>query len=87
MNLATIMVAIGGSVLFLRWIRWQSQQQLRQFQERFPPIDDEEFLRRCGPEVNRSIALRVRRIVSEQLSVEYERVYPEHRFVQDLGCD
>ena len=31
--------------------------------------------------------VRVRRIVSEQLGVDYDRVYPEQRFVEDLGCD
>ena len=47
------------------------------FNERFPPIDDDEFIRRCRPGVNRGIALRVRRIISEQLGIQYERVYPE----------
>ncbi|MEO8165594.1 MAG: hypothetical protein ABI619_09375 [Betaproteobacteria bacterium] len=57
------------------------------FNERFPPIDDDEFVRLCGPDVNRDTAIRVRRIVSEQLGVEYARVYPDQRFVEDLGCD
>ena len=56
------------------------------FNKRFPPINDDEFVRRCGPGVNRDTALRVRRIVSEQLGVEYDRVYPEQSFVDDLDC-
>lgn len=56
------------------------------FREQFPPIDDQEFLRRCGPNVRPEVALRVRRIVSEQLGVEYACVYPEQSFANDLGC-
>ncbi len=58
----------------------------RQFNDRFPPIDDDEFIRRCRSGVNRDVAMRVRRVVSEQLGIEYARVYPEQRFVQDLDC-
>ena len=57
------------------------------FNRRFPPIDDDEFVRRCGPGVNRDTALRVRRIISDQLGIEYERVYPEQRFAEDLLGD
>lgn len=57
------------------------------FNERFPPIDDDEFLRRCRPGTSRDVALRVRRIVSEQLGIEYARVYPEQKFVEDLSVD
>ena len=55
--------------------------------EKWPPITEDEFIRRCPPGVNRERALKVRRIISEQLGVDYDRVYPEQRFVEDLGCD
>jgi hypothetical protein len=55
--------------------------------DKWPPISDDEFMRRCSPGVNRDRALKVRRIISEQLGVEYDRIYPEQRFVDDLGCD
>ena len=55
--------------------------------DKWPPITDDDFIRRCSPGVDRERALTVRRIISEQLGVEYARVYPEQRFVQDLGCD
>ena len=55
--------------------------------EKWPPISEDEFIRRCSPGVNRERALKVRRIISEQLGVEYERIYPEQRFVEDLKCD
>jgi hypothetical protein len=54
------------------------------FNEKYPPISDEEFLARCTPGTNPCIALRVRRVLSESLGVEYERIYPESRLVEDL---
>ena len=56
------------------------------FERRWPPINDDEFIRRCSPDVDRDIALRVRRIVSEQLGIPYEQIYPEQNFVNDLDC-
>jgi hypothetical protein len=43
-------------------------------------------MRRCRPGTNRDIALRVRRILSKCLGVDYDRVYPEQSFVDDLYC-
>jgi hypothetical protein len=63
------------------------QRRVAVFNKRFPPIDDDEFVRRCGPGVRRETALRVRRIIAEQLGIEYEQVYPEQSFANDLGCD
>ncbi|WDI40856.1 hypothetical protein [Bremerella sp. P1] len=54
--------------------------------EKWPPISEDEFIRRCSPGVDRERALKVRRIISEQLGVDYDRVYPEQRFVEDLGA-
>lgn len=62
-------------------------ERLKTFGEDFPPISDEEFLARCTPGTNPRIALKVRKIVSEQLSVEYDRVYPSSRFIEDLRAD
>ena len=55
--------------------------------DRWPPISDNEFIGRCSPGVDRERALKVRRIISEQLGVDYDRIYPEQSFVEDLGCD
>ncbi len=55
--------------------------------DHWPPISEDEFIQRCSPGVDRERALKVRRIISEQLGVDYDRVYPEQRFVEDLGCD
>lgn len=54
--------------------------------DKWPPISEDEFIRRCSPGVDRERALKVRRIVAEQLGVDYDRVYPEQRFVEDLGA-
>lgn len=56
-------------------------------QDKWPPITEDEFIRRCSPGVDRERALKVRRIISEQLGVDYDRIYPEQKFVEDLGCD
>ncbi|HBE68802.1 MAG TPA: hypothetical protein DDW52_11705 [Planctomycetaceae bacterium] len=55
--------------------------------KKWPPISDDEFIQRCSPGVDRDRALKVRRIISEQLGLDYDRIYPEQRFVEDLGCD
>lgn len=59
----------------------------KSFEDRFPPISDAEFIARCTPGTNQDTALRVRRIVAETLGVEYERIYPSSRLVEDLGAD
>ena len=61
-----------------------SMAQSKRWYEKWPAIDDEEFLARCPAGTNREVALKVRRIVAEQTGVEYEHVYPEQSFVDDL---
>jgi hypothetical protein len=57
------------------------------FNDRSPPISDDEFLACCGPGTNPEVALKVRRIVPDQMGVDYARNYPSTRFVEDLGAD
>ena len=54
---------------------------------KWPPISEDEFMDRLPPGTDRSVALRTRLIIAEQLGVEYDQVYPEQNFVNDLGCD
>ena len=54
--------------------------------DRWPPISDDEFMARCKPGTSREVALKVRRIVAEQLDIPYERVHPDQHFVDDLDC-
>jgi hypothetical protein len=81
-------VAIVSVLLITLLVSLKSQRRKRlDFEERFPPISDEEFVSRCAPGTNREIALKVRRIVADQLGVEYERIYPSSSFVNDLWAD
>ena len=57
------------------------------FKKQFPAISDAEFLARCNPEITPQVALRVRRIVADNLGVEYDRIYPSTRFAEDIGAD
>ena len=57
------------------------------FDERFPPISDDEFVARCAPGTSRHVALTVRRIVAERLAVRYGQVHPSMSFVEDIGAD
>jgi hypothetical protein len=63
------------------------QAKQRDFEERFPPITDAEFVAKCSPGVRPEVALRVRRIISDILGVEYDRIHPSTRFNEDLAGD
>ena len=78
---------VGLVLLVVAVVVIASHIQTRGWQEKWPPIDEDEFMARCPPGTDRVVALKVRRIISEQLGVDYNRVYPEQRFVEDLGCD
>ncbi len=64
-----------------------AKRRRRMFEEQFPPISDAEFLALCSPDTDPKVALKVRRIVADYFAVEYERVYPSTRFIEDLGAD
>jgi len=80
----TFLVGLGLLILVLVSL---ARRQGELFNKQFPPISDAEFIARCTPGVNPTVALRVRRIVANNLGVEYERIYPSTRFVEDLGAD
>jgi hypothetical protein len=63
------------------------RNQQAEFNERFPPISDAEFVARCKPGTDPEVALKVRRIVAEHFAVAYDRVHPEMTFVEDIGAD
>jgi hypothetical protein len=74
-----------GFVFVILAIR--NRKAFNAFEKRFPPISDLEFLTLCPPGTNPEIALKVRRIVAEQLGVKYDCIYPSSRFVEDLHAD
>jgi len=86
--LALVIVALGalglGVVLALVCDMGRGRAA---FKEHFPPISDAEFLARCSPGTSPDVAIKVRRIVAHFLAVEYERIHPSMRFVEDIGAD
>lgn len=82
-----LLIIIAAAQLVVAGCYGCERMKQASFNERFPPISDEEFVRRCGPGTSADIALRVRRIVANSLGIEYERIYPSSRFVDDLGAD
>jgi hypothetical protein len=84
-----ILLCVAGFVflLFLYGCFMAAKKHREAFEERFPPISDAEFVARCTAGTNPKVALKVRRIVADYLGVEYDRVYPSSRFVEDLGAD
>ena len=88
LNAFLIVVAVAVFILFIAAMCAPEGELARYagWEEKWPPISDDEFMARCPPGTSRDVALRVRRIVAEQLGVSYERVYPEQNFVNDLDC-
>ncbi len=80
-SFAIILIVLGIVACVLDRRRQQS------FEEKWPAIDDDEFLRRCSPGTRREIALTVRRIVSKHLCIPYEHIHPEQNFIDDLQAD
>jgi hypothetical protein len=68
-------------------VAWDERKRLADFEERFPPISDEGFVARCSPGTDPAVALKVRRVLAESLCVEYERIHPSARLMQDLGAE
>lgn len=81
--MATIYGLLGFALFALACTLWERCKQ-KAFERRFPPISDAEFMARCKPGTNPDVALRVRRIVSRALGIDYDRIYPSSRFVDDL---
>lgn len=81
------LLAATGLVLAFVVVACVGRGERIAFDDRFPPISDDEFLARCPPGTNPKVALKVRRIVADQMGVDYERIHPSTRFVEDLGAD
>ncbi len=81
--------AVAVTIFVLVWCVGSRRQRWKRadFERRFPPISDAEFMERCPPGTSPAVALKVRRIVADQLGIEYERIYPSSSFVNDLGAD
>jgi hypothetical protein len=80
------MLWVSGVIIFLLVCIVAARRQRAVFEDRFPPISESEFVARCSRGTTPEVALKVRRIVAEALGVDYERVYPSSRLVEDLGA-
>jgi hypothetical protein len=81
------LVCLALVFVFVLVVVTSLKRDIGTFREHFPPISDAEFLARCKPGTNPDVALKVRRIVADHFAVEYERIYPDTSFVDDLGVD
>ncbi len=82
-----VLVGVLAAVILAMLIRTSIRHDMESFDTRFPPISDDEFVARCGPGTDRDVALKVRRIVSDQLSLPYDQIHPSASFVDDLYAD
>jgi hypothetical protein len=81
---ARFFLVMAGTLIL--WFAWEKRRQVA-FEQHFPPLSDNEFVARCTPGIDRVVALKVRRILADCLCVEYERIYPSSRLVEDLGAE
>lgn len=58
----------------------------KDFDEKWPVISDEEFVRQCSSEVDLEVARKVRDILSNMLGVERARIHPQQNLMDDLGA-
>jgi hypothetical protein len=85
--MATIILCVSGCIMALLVCMRAAKRNREAFEERFPPISDAEFVTRCSPGISPEVALKVRRIMADALAVEYERIYPSSRLIEDLGAE
>ena len=52
-----------------------------------PSLTDDEFLSLCDPEVDPSIALKVREIIADIACIAENEIYPSDRLIEDLQLD
>jgi hypothetical protein len=82
-----IILGVSGLIIALLVCVISERRKRRAFEARFPPISDAEFIERCAPGTSPDVALKARRILSNSLGVDCERIHPSSRFVEDLGAD
>lgn len=75
-------LAFVALLAFAVWAKYRQGELV----DRFPPISDEEFMRRCSPGTDPAVALKVRRIIATHLAIDYDRIHPSMRFVDDLAA-
>lgn len=81
---ATLLLLFGPPILI--WVIF-AIRGTRRWNEKFPPISDDEYMARCSPGTNREIALKVRRLLVDCLNIEYGRIHPSATLQGDLGAE
>jgi len=84
MECASVLLVV---ILVAGWILVVSIKAQNRFEKEHPPISEEEFVARCSAGTNPQVALKVRRIVSDNLGVAHDRIDPSMDFSEDLGAD
>jgi hypothetical protein len=79
-----IVILVG---LLLAYVLIEPKKYREAVEKSFPPISDAEFVARCTPGTHPQVALKVRKIVADNLGVEYARLYPSTRFLEDIGAE
>lgn len=82
-----LLIAAGAVITFMVCVCCSRQPIPVAVATSRPPLTDEQFLARCRPGTRPEVALKVRKIISEQLFIPVEQIYPEDRIVEDLGAD
>lgn len=90
-SLLVMILAILSCFLYewlARLFSWPSWKKLRAFQEKWPPINDAEFLQRCPSDLDPEIALKVRNTLADVMGIDPEEIHPEHSLLdlEFLAC-
>ena len=64
------------------WLQWEES-----FLESHPELSEEEYLLLFDPPVDKDVALKVRKLISEISGLEENRIRPQDRLVTDLGLE
>lgn len=80
-----VLTLVLAALFLLAMLVWSVKRE-RDFKRKWPTISDDEFVAMCSPGTDRNRALKVRRIIAEQLGIPYEHIHPEQSFVDDLDC-
>ena len=84
--LTALIIAGIIALLLVAGIAWERKRS-RDFERKWPAISDDEFVAKCASGTNPECALKVRRIISEQLGIPYEHIHPQQSFANDLLQD
>ncbi len=84
--LLTMAISLPCLVWWLRRSQANLFDRFDAFEQKYPPLTDEEFLQRCAPGTDPEVAFTVRRIIAEQLCIPVERIYPDQTWA-DLLAD